>query len=504
VALWNIDVVGEYESALMLHPEELNPEKECRLRYALGLFFRNAGWHEGAAISERRALDLCENLTGNPEDISSLQLDISLELAKAYLDRGDPKNASEILGNALKMLGDDISSDEDTESTVRNFDLRHINLRNEYARALKDQGKYADAERISRITLKAATERFGTNHFATQNEMRWLAEIMRRQGKFAEAEPLYRAVINSVEASLGPESLDVAYYLNEYGEFLRQKSFNREVITGTNLANFEVSRDYNEAQVVLERAIAIIESRLGKNHSDLGHLLSNIASLHSQNGNWDKAEPLFNRSLAISEMAYGPEHPNTALSLNNFAGFLFRQGKYDMAETPYRRVLAIWLKVYGKDHPLTATSYNNLANLLRRRGKYDEAEECYAQTLQIRLTTLGPMHIDTSRTLEGYGRFMRIKGDLVAAEDFLNRSYAAKKHGLGAGHKDTIFIALARVEVLLERSNEEEAPSILKEVIELIGLENAITASNEMLTIIGGDRAIDSDISQTLMKLIAS
>ena len=498
--LWIIDVVKEYETALKHYQDAFDPLKECRVRYELGLFFRNAGWHEGAATNERRALDLCESLADNSEEISNLKLDISLELGKAYLDRGDLKNATEILENALRMLGDNLLSDENDASSHQDFDLRHINIRNEYARTLKDQGKYADAERISKITLKATTERFGNAHFSSQNEMRLLADILRLEGKFAEGESLLRALVNSVEVSFGPESLDLAYYLNEFAVFLRIKGL-RGGGSPVNMASYKIGNDYEEAQQISERAVAIIESKLGKNHADLSVLLNNFAALHSQNGNWEKAEPLFLRSLNISEIAHGPEHSETVRGLINYAGFLFRQGKYDLAEGPYRRALAIWRKALGDDHPETATFYNNLANRLRRQEKYDEADECYKQALRIRLATIGPMHIDTSRTLRGYGLFMRIKGDLSISEDFLNRSYAAKKFSLGPGHKDTIFIALARAEILLEQSKIAEAQNIVNEVINSAGVEQTFSAKEEMLTRLGEDRPIDDEIIKILDRM---
>jgi tetratricopeptide (TPR) repeat protein len=455
-------------------------------------------------MCERRALDLCERLSADPEEIFNLKLDVSVELGKAYLDLGDLKHASEILEHALKLLDDDLVFEENDVISNRNFDLRHINIRNEYARSLKDQGRYADAENVSRVTLQAAMEKFGMAHFTSQNEMRQLADIMTREGKFAEAESLHRAVIKSVEASLGSESLDIAYYLNEFAQFFQRKNFRREVGSANNIILPEASDDYEEAQQISERAVAIIESRLGKNHPDLGQLLDNFASLHLNNGYWEKAEPLFLRSLAINELANGSEHPATALRLNNYGVQLYRLGKYDQAEIPYRRALAIRRKVFGENHLETAISYNNLANLLRRQGKYDEAEECYAQTLRISLATIGPLHVDTSRTLEALGRFARLRHDLNASDDFLNRSYAAKRFTLGTEHRDTVFIALARVEVLLEQSKEEEARFVLNDLLDSIGLEKTMIASNEMLVILGEDRAINPGIPEKLLNLIAS
>jgi nephrocystin-3 len=508
-AKWNIDVVAEYEAAIADNASALDAAMERDMLYALGLFFRNAGWHAGAVSMATKALALYNedqlNDQSSAHDGSSAHdrsyddpdtlariTDLYLELGKAYLDMSDLKNASQTLNKAMQLQ----SGDE------TNFDIRQINVRDEYARLLKEEGKYQEAERVARVTLKAAIERFGPKDSTVQNQMRLLAEILAFEAKYPEAESLYRDVLKSIEASLGSESLDAGYYLNVLANFLRQ--------TGG---------DYEEARQLFERAVAIIESRLGKNHPDLSTLLRNFATLHSRNGNWEQAEPLFLRSLAIDEVAHGPEHPKTAASLNNYAGMLYRQGKYDLAENPYRRALDIKLKVLGKNHPETAFSFTNLGNLLRRQGNYQEAEECYARALEIQMATLGPMHEVTGQTLEAYGRFMRIKGDLPSAEDFLIRSYNARKECFGPEHHDTIFIALALVLVLLEQAPRdtdkaeqreldslpafaERAKSIVNEVIKSAGSDGFIIVADEVLKLLGENRAIGDEIRRKFENLV--
>ena len=49
-------------------------------------------------------------------------------------------------------------------------------------------------------------------------------------------------------------------------------------------------------------------------------------------GDYDKAEPLYRRSLAIWEKALGSVHPNIATSLNNIALLYYNMGAYDKAE----------------------------------------------------------------------------------------------------------------------------------------------------------------------------
>jgi CHAT domain-containing protein len=73
--------------------------------------------------------------------------------------------------------------------------------------------------------------------------------------------------------------------------------------------------------------------------------------------------PLAERALAIREKVLGKEHPDVASSLNNLAYLYQAQGNYSQAEPLYQRALAILEKVLGNEHPLVATTLNNLALL---------------------------------------------------------------------------------------------------------------------------------------------
>ncbi|MGD1872999.1 MAG: tetratricopeptide repeat protein [Mastigocoleus sp.] len=76
-------------------------------------------------------------------------------------------------------------------------------------------------------------------------------------------------------------------------------------------------------------------------------------------GKYNEGIPLAQKALAIREKILGKEHPGTATSLNNLAAFYLYQKNYSKAEPLYLRSLAISEKILGKEHPDTATSLNN-------------------------------------------------------------------------------------------------------------------------------------------------
>ena len=454
---WHIDVVGEYESSLQ--NQAVQTEEERDIRYRLGLFFRNAGWHEGAAANARRALELCEADEQTPE-VRSQEVNICLELGKAYLDRGELAQAETTLKKALLLLDDE---DAAAERDARTYTPTHLNIRNEYARLLKDQGKYNDAERISRITLEAASREFGPNHSATQNEMRMLADILAQGGKYSEAEALHRKVLKSIEATLGPESLEAGYYLNQLADFIR--------LFGGN---------YQEAEKLFERAVSIVKSRLGAQHPDLAILYQNFASLQMLLRNWEIAEQLFEQALHIIEGAYGHDHAITAVTVSNYASLLYSQQKYEAAEPRYRRALDIRCRVFGDHHPIVAVSLNNLGNALRRQRKFAEAELCYEQALTIRIATIGPEHEDTALTEFTYGVLLRQCGKLDMAENLLRHSFEVRKANRGLAHTQTITAAVELGAVLVEGTKIEACRTIVQELLPIPELSNLIPQEFQM------------------------
>src|SRR5258708_26930124 len=73
---------------------------------------------------------------------------------------------------------------------------------------------------------------------------------------------------------------------------------------------------YQEAEPLLQEALAIGEKQYGVNHSNTSYLLNNLAILYSVRGKYEEPEPLSRRVLAITEKVFGPEHPDTASALN--------------------------------------------------------------------------------------------------------------------------------------------------------------------------------------------
>src|SRR5260370_5842835 len=76
---------------------------------------------------------------------------------------------------------------------------------------------------------------------------------------------------------------------------------------------------YAEAELLLQRSLAICEQQLGLEHLDTASSASTLGWFYGLQGKHAAAEPLYQRDLAIRELHVGPLHPDTALRLCNLA-----------------------------------------------------------------------------------------------------------------------------------------------------------------------------------------
>ncbi|MEL6556322.1 MAG: tetratricopeptide repeat protein [Cyanobacteria bacterium J06621_11] len=205
--------------------------------------------------------------------------------------------------------------------------------------------------------------------------------FLTEQGRYDEAEPLLQQAVEIRQTELGKHHPSTASSLN-------------------NLALLYVSQGrYDEAEPLLQQAVEIRQTELGNRHLDTASSLFNLALLYKAQGRYVEAEPLYKQALEIRQTELGEHHPSTASSLNNLALLYKAQGRYVEAEPLLQQALKILRTELGDRHPSTATSLNNLAGLYKARGCYVEAESLLQQALEIRQTELGECHPNTATGL---------------------------------------------------------------------------------------------------------
>jgi tetratricopeptide (TPR) repeat protein len=210
--------------------------------------------------------------------------------------------------------------------------------------------------------------------------------------------------------------------------------------------------DYERGGALHKRALAIREARLGPNHLDIGESLHNLAFGLREQGDPRGARALQERALAITENAVGPDHPFTAFVLGSLAQTLREQGDLRGARTLHERALAIVEARLGPDHPRTARGLDNLGVVLRDLGDLDGARVLHERALASFEVRLGRDHPFTATSLNNLASILRAQGDLQAARILHQRALDIRQTRLGINHPDTERSRrdLAAVEAKLE------------------------------------------------------
>jgi tetratricopeptide (TPR) repeat protein len=189
-----------------------------------------------------------------------------------------------------------------------------------------------------------------------------------------------------------------------------------------------------QARQLFERALAILEARLGPDHPDVARSLNNLGNALRARGELPAARSHYERALPILETQLGADHPDTARVLNNLGAVLGGLGELHPARDAHQHAQAILEARLGPDHPETASNLDNLGLVLRRLGELDAARDAHQQALTIRQARLGPDSFDVARSLDNLGLALRRLGQLDAARDAHQHALAIREARLGADH----------------------------------------------------------------------
>jgi tetratricopeptide (TPR) repeat protein len=152
-------------------------------------------------------------------------------------------------------------------------------------------------------------ERSGTDELQLADGFYNLAILRRQQGEFAEAERLYRKALDIRERKEGPNDPDVATTLNNLAGLLALQG------------------NYEAAQPMLERALVIRRTALGNTHVSTAESMSNLALLYAAQGDAGAAEPLYQQAIVILEKTDGPRRGELDRVLDNYAAMLHETGR---------------------------------------------------------------------------------------------------------------------------------------------------------------------------------
>jgi tetratricopeptide (TPR) repeat protein len=218
------------------------------------------------------------------------------------------------------------------------------------ATMLAKQGRHAECEMQSRA-LMAVHERMrreGIERAHARNRIQTaqcLGSALRNQGKYAEAETVYVEVLANERVELGAEHPFLLLIM---------------VALGTTLS---MDGKHDAALAQLREARAIQQRVLGADHIDTMSTTANIGVTLRLQRKYPEAEAMFRGLLKVQHRVLGPEHPKTLITDYNLRATLVDQGKDAEAAAGCREVLAIRRRVLGVEHPMTIATAELIARL---------------------------------------------------------------------------------------------------------------------------------------------
>ncbi len=226
---------------------------------------------------------------------------------------------------------------------------------------------------------------------------------------------------------------------------------------------------YQQAELLLLRALSIRQQVLEANHPDTARTLNALGVLYFNQGKYQKAESLLQEALVIHEQVLWGEHPDVAQTLHNLANLYRTRGAYVEAEPFYLRALHIRETTLGANHPLVAESYYGLAKLYDSQENYQQAEKLCKQALYIQEQHLGDNHPLVAATLNILAKIYQGQNKLDQAKEMNMRALRIRESISGADHPHVAIIINNLIEIYHAEGSYREAEALIARSLRIHG-----------------------------------
>jgi serine/threonine protein kinase/tetratricopeptide (TPR) repeat protein len=167
--------------------------------------------------------------------------------------------------------------------------------------------------------------------------------------------------------------------------------------------------------------------RLGGDPSRMRAWLDgDLAGARTRGGDFEGARVLAERAVALKEKSLGKDHPDYAASLGDLAYVLVRGGHGAEAVDYANRAVEIFLKHSDPDAFSLGQTYANQGEVLLAVGRYAEAESAFTRALQNLTKNIGRAHSETAYALHGLGEVRLARGAAGDAVGLFEEALSAR------------------------------------------------------------------------------
>jgi tetratricopeptide (TPR) repeat protein len=224
---------------------------------------------------------------------------------------------------------------------------------------------------------------------------------------------------------------------------------------------------FTEAEQHYQRAGALRERALGKEHPDTLAANNNLGNLYREEGKYAEAEPVLASVLAIRQRVLGADHPDTLVTMANLGIVLHEQGKYAEAEPLLTKVLETERRTRGEEDQETIISMMNLGKLYSDVGKAAEAEALLSRAVDIGRRTLGEEHPRWIGAMNNLAAIYAAAGKFAEAEPIFRTLSEVQRRVLGEEHPDALTVTNNLAVVCRHIGKQAEAEALLTRVMDV-------------------------------------
>jgi tetratricopeptide (TPR) repeat protein len=300
---------------------------------------------------------------------------------------------------------------------------------------------------------------------------------------------LRREMAEALEAELGPDHPDNAEALSELGAelvhlgdydeaepILRRAVAIAEAVTGgTSCPHSQIllnliwllweRGDFGEAEVLGRSLVGRLESERGADIVVLVTALFQLAQVLKDRGAHAESDGLYRRALRLSESELGPDHELTALTLGDLASLLVEQWHIREAEPLNRRALDIAERTKGTRSLVALNQSGNLGMNLHLQGRLFEAQTLMRRTLHLFEEILGQEHPRTSVNMHNLAALLCDSGRYDEAEILSRRALTQHRRKAGPDHPYNIRIEGQLITILAKQGKCREAEPMARRAL---------------------------------------
>ncbi len=316
-------------------------------------------------------------------------------------------------------------------------------------------------------------DRRGQDDAELSRALRAMATYHLMRKEFDQAEPLFVRALAIRRKVYGPESVETARLLDDFGNLTLARAQTHRSVASSSMKEpidplhglpaidpfLKAVKDYHQAieqvRAFHEQALAIREKTLGPTDPSLADSLLQLGKLAIEQEHPKDSIPYLKRWLAIEEKRKAPPSKERAEVRAHLARTLQEQKDWPAAEEQFLKAQEELEAIQGPEGSDVAMLLSSRADLAVETGRFDDAARFLHRALQFRWT-----HVN------------RADGDLYLARQWTSESYLDH---LGDRRAPVLWHRLKALKIRVDRPSEREAiEELLWEFAELLRQSNRV------------------------------